>query len=952
MKFIWAEISFFAMWWNEQTREVQGMVKNVLQNGQLEIVTGGWVMNDEANSFYYAIMEQLILGHEWLKLNLNYKPNNGWAIDPFGLSPTMAYILKRTGFDNMLIQRTHYSVKKQLAKNKSLEFLWRQNWDHADSTDMMTHMMPFYSYDVPHTCGPDPKICCQFDFKRLPGNGVTCPWNIAPKTITEQNVAERAKTLLDQYRKKSQLFKTNTVLAPLGDDFRFDSAIEWDLQYQNYEKIMDYINNSPELNAEVKFGTLADYFNSVDADSKSLSKNPSTFFPTLSGDFFTYADRDDHYWSGYYTSRPFHKNLDRHLEHYLRSAEILYSMMWAEMEYVGSDVEQIVDPLIETLVIARQNLALFQHHDGVTGTAKDHVVVDYAERMVESIHKLQTVMSQSAYYLLSSSKAFYKPKLENHWFDIDDFRKSWDSLPKQSHISIDSANEPTRVVLFNSHARRRTEVVTIKVSIPNIKVYKIQNVDGEDEEESVQCQLSPVFDDQGQILNNEYHFSFLAQLKGMALETYFIQQLRPEEGDNSDMDVAHIRIHHSNIHPFQVTPFEDAEVYEIGEEFSLQNGYVSADFDANGFLQTMTTLDDKTKTLMNLEFMTYGTRTQGDKSGAYLFLPDGEAKALKIKSPYVRIVEGKLVSFVEVFTEAFVHKVFLRSSPGPDGTGLLITNEINIKQMNNQELIMRINSGIQSGDLFFTDLNGFQIVKRKRYTKLPLQANYYPIPSMSYIQDDTSRLTLISRTPLGGSSLKPGQLEIMMDRRLMQDDNRGLFQGVTDNKATLHEFVLLLERKTKGCQDEAEDVAASYPSLLAVTARHGLINPMDRLIFNEAFSSTLSLSKTYQPMDKDLACDIHVVNLRTMMKISSTLKPSNNVALILHRQGFNGCYKPVGMQCSTNGGKVSLEQLYPELFSDTLKQMSLTLMYEGMSVEKGFTVSIKPMEMYSFLLKR
>ena len=51
-----------------------------------------------------------------------------------------------------------------------------------------------------------------------------------------------------------------------------------------------------------------------------------------------------------------------------------------------------------------------------------------------------------------------------------------------------------------------------------------------------------------------------------------------------------------------------------------------------------------------------------------------------------------------------------RSSPGPDGTGLLITNEVNIKQMNNQELIMRINSGVQSGDLFFTDLNGFQMV--------------------------------------------------------------------------------------------------------------------------------------------------------------------------------------------------------------------------------------------------
>ena len=91
------------------------------------------------------------------------------------------------------------------------------------------------------------------------------------------------------------------------------------------------------------------------------------------------------------------------------------------------------------------------------------MVVDYADRMVDSIHRLQTIMSQSAHYLLTSSKAFYKPKLENHWFDIDDFRKSWDSLPKQSVIQIDSADEPSKVVLFNSHARRRTEVVSINI---------------------------------------------------------------------------------------------------------------------------------------------------------------------------------------------------------------------------------------------------------------------------------------------------------------------------------------------------------------------------------------------------------------------------------------------------------------------------------------------------------
>ena len=144
---------------------------------------------------------------------------------------------------------------------------------------------------------------------------------------------------------------------------------------------------------------------------------------------------------------------------------------------------------------------------------------------------------------------------------------------------------------------------------------------------------------------------------------------------------------------------------------------------------------------------------------------------------------------------------------GPDGTGFQIYNEVDIRQMNNIELGMRFSTDVNSGEEFFTDLNGFQMMKRKRrLDKLPIGANYFPIPSMAYIQDDKSRLTLVTKQPLGGSSLKSGQLEIMMDRRLSQDDNRGLFQGVSDNHITPHTFYLVLERKYDGCASGKHNV--------------------------------------------------------------------------------------------------------------------------------------------------
>lgn len=59
---------------------------------------------------------------------LGATPRSGWAVDPFGYSSTMPYLLRRANLTSMLIQRVHYAIKKHFAATHSLEFMWRQMW--------------------------------------------------------------------------------------------------------------------------------------------------------------------------------------------------------------------------------------------------------------------------------------------------------------------------------------------------------------------------------------------------------------------------------------------------------------------------------------------------------------------------------------------------------------------------------------------------------------------------------------------------------------------------------------------------------------------------------------------------------------------------------------------------------------------------------------------------------
>lgn len=153
-----------------------------------------------------------------------------------------------------------------------------------------------------------------------------------------------------------------------------------------------------------------------------------------------------------------------------------------------------------------------------------------------------------------------------------------------------------------------------------------------------------------------------------------------------------------------------------------------------------------------------------------------------------------------------------------------------------------------------------------------------------FIEDKDVRMSVLTGSPVGCSSLKEGQIEVMLDRKLMQDDNLGLGQGVTDNHPTRHIFKVLLEKKISKCQTTAENHPAGFASLASNVALEILSNPLTKLLRIDDDDS--SSDKFHMPARADVGVDYSLPILRSGI----TVKNKNYFGLVFHRKYLDMCY--------------------------------------------------------------
>ncbi|XP_071440327.1 lysosomal alpha-mannosidase-like isoform X1 [Hetaerina americana] len=773
-KFIYVETAFFWKWWMRQHDSVRHQVKILVNSGQLEFVGGGWSMNDEAVTNYMSTIDQMTWGFR--KLNDTFgecgRPKVGWQIDPFGHSRDMASTFALMGMDGLFFARLDYMDKENRLKSKSAEMVWKGSPNIGKKSWLFTGVLynhyqppPGFCFDL--LCDDEPII----DDKHSP----------------EYNVDDKVSRFISFIGNESKYYATDNVAVTMGGDFNYQDANSW---FTNLDKIISYVNEKQETE-----GSKVNVFYSTPSCYLKSLNGANITWPEKSDDFFPYASDPHTYWTGYYTSRPAIKYFERLGNNFLQVCKQLYVL-----GEIGPEDQVDLNSM-------REAMGVMQHHDAITGTEKQVVASDYARILSKGFEECSAVTSAAIQKLMNPATKNRKNDLLKD-VNVDEVSDSSEEIgigaaqaPPTVSISsclllnisqceVSEGSDPFTVIVYNPLSKIVNHTVRVPVSGAS---YIVKDPNGAELTVQVVPIPQEVLQIPGRVSSAVNELVFQAELLPPAgFKSYYISQ-----GNNLN------------------TVIEQFEI--IGNQKQLKQGrgniikIGSGDFKVgigakSGLIELIERGDLKAE--IKQEILYYESMA-GDNSifakrasGAYIFRPNGtDAVPMKSKINRVtsKVYRGELVDEVHQQFSSWASQVVRVHKDKNYAELNWVVGPIPIEDGIGKEIIMRFTSNIQNNGVFYTDSNGREMLQRMRRASSvennpnkeledsvleSISGNYYPVTSRIRIAglmgETPAVLSILTDRAQGGSSVKDGEVELMIHRRLLHDDAFGVGEALNE----------------------------------------------------------------------------------------------------------------------------------------------------------------------------
>uniref|UniRef100_A0A8C9U4P0 Alpha-mannosidase n=1 Tax=Scleropages formosus TaxID=113540 RepID=A0A8C9U4P0_SCLFO len=735
-RFIYVETAFFFRWWRQQDSATRKAVTMLVNEGRLEFVNGGWCMSDEATTHYSAVIDQMTLGLRFLNDTFGAcgRPRVAWHIDPFGHAREHASMFAQMGYDGFFFGRLDYQDKARRIRDKDMEMVWRASESLTPPTaDLFTGVLP-NGYNPPAGFCWD-QSCNDPPIRDDPN-------------LEDYNVDNVVKRFIEIANDQAKMYRTNHIIMTMGSDFQYENANLW---YKNMDKLIRYVNAKQSQGSKVNvlYSTPSCYLQGLHQANLTWSVKMDDFFP--------YADGPHDFWTGYFTSRPALKRYERLSNSLLQVCNQL-EVLGGPNSRKGPYGEGDSDTLQEAMSVA-------QHHDAVSGTEKQHVANDYAKRLARGWAHCEVLGSRP-----STTPAGRLKELDLSF--------------QRLNISVCPATENSYKVkhtLYNPLSRMVSWPVRLPVNGSDYMVLQPHGQVLDSQVIPVSKATRKIRGDRGYAVNE---LVFRVQAPPVGFRTYVVSQM-------------------SRQHP-PVAP-------QPGTPLSMENQFIRVTFDPDtGLMNSLTNLETKQKIQLMQNFYWYNasdgnSADSNQPSGAYIFRPNSSTPI--IVSQTAKTYTLKVNSVVQEVQQEFSPWVsqVVRLYWGSRELELEWTvGPIPVEDSLGKEVITRLDTNINSSGYFYTDSNGREMLERRKDFRPtwdlkqsePVAGNYYPINSRIYIKDKVNQLTAVTDRSQGASSLQDGSLEIMLHRRLLYDDVRGVGEPLSepgdDNKGLVVRGRLLL----------------------------------------------------------------------------------------------------------------------------------------------------------------